>query len=325
MCVAVMVMAMLLVAGVAGADVAALKTSPGLTFQVGDGTVDTITDATFQPPNPVTVVTTNVADAHFYNVGNSQWKNQGGSTQFGGGGANDGQYGKWALYKFDLTALPGFAGGTVNKAEFRLHASAGGSLTIGELGPIVSSDWDEGNKYGVYGEYPGLDLTGTGGPPPAPGVSRAHPSGINTSSYQGPGGAGTSPNQTWGDGNDFFNIDPWTGTPGGVAPLDGVHPGDGDSSKKSPSGVQIRPSGNSYEGWLRYEVTAIVGEWADGTLPNYGFYMERSIRPLDTSESGWDTEPVLFIDYEPAAGNIPEPAGLGLLGLALLGFRRKRS
>ena len=311
-------------ASVAGADVVAVKTTAGLTYQVGGGTLDTITDATFQPPSVVTVVTTNVADAHFYNAGNSQWQNQGGSTQFGGGGANDGQYGNWALYKFDLTAVPGFAGGTVNRAEFRLHVSAGGGLTIGELGPIVSSDWDEGNKTGVYGQYPGVDETGSGGPPPAWGVSRAHPSGLNTTSYRDPNDNAAEPRQTWGDGNDLFSIDPYSGTPGGVAPIDGQHPGDGDSSKAA-SGIQVRPSGNSYEGWMRYDVTNIVAAWADGTLPNYGVYMERSARPIDTSESGWDTEPVLFLDYEPAAGLVPEPTGLGLLGLALLSARKRRS
>jgi len=301
--------ASLFLVGAASADVVAVKTSSGLTFQIGTGTLDNITDARFQSPNPVTVVTTNVADSQFYNAGNSRWQNQGASTQFGG---PDGEYGKWALYKFDLAAVAGFAGGTVDKAEFRLHAD-GGSLTIGALGPIVSSDWDEGNKTGQYGDYPGKT-------PSAPGVSFAHPSGVNTTSLRNPQDGTTAPLQTWGDGNDFFNVDPTTSAT--YAPDDSQHPGDGDSSMAA-SGTQVRPSANGYEGWVVYDVTDIVTAWADGTMPNYGLYLARSPR-LDTSESGWEKEPVLFVEFEPGAAPVSEPGAFGLLLMGLPALRRRR-
>ena len=42
----------------------------------------------------------------------------------------------------------------------------------------------------------------------------------------------------------------------------------------------------------------------------------------NSSVSAW-TNGFILIDY-PAAGPIPEPAGLGLVGLALMALRRKR-
>ena len=306
----------------ASANVVALKRDPGLSFAVdiaGDGTVDadSITPVKYQT---ATVYSGAAGDATVYRDGGGKWNNYGASPILPA-------YHHFQLFQYDLEAAPGLVGGTINEAILR-YSSRGGNHGGVRMGPVRTYPWAEGNKTG----------SAPGGAPAMPGVSHAHPAGLNTGANQGPGGPGTAPNQTWGDGNDFFWPDPGTGW----APVDGVHPGDGSIADEIPP-TSTGYLGGDYSRWWNADITAIVQDWVDGTEANFGTYLLRRVgtppAPLDHNWNimgseqaaapygpAWEVQPVLFIDYEPREmAPIPEPAGLSLMGLALLAIRRKRS
>ncbi len=180
-------LAAVLAAGVANADIVALKKSPGLTL-------GTRLDSRFA--NLITAGTINVisgldvaGDTDFSGYADAghpanRYENFGGNPAI--------TYGvTYFLSKFKTQALPGFAGGRVNMAQLRFYHTAG-NTGMGKTGAITSSDWIEGT---CTGQYPGA----------AGGASFAHPMGYNTSLNQNASGGTTAPLQTWAN-NDYFAI-----------------------------------------------------------------------------------------------------------------------
>jgi hypothetical protein len=209
------------------------------------------------------------------------------------------------LYKFDLSALPGFVGGTVNKAQLRLYYGAGNSGY--SVGYITSTNWSEGNKGDATngdGNFPGA---GT----PALGATLAHPNALNTAANQNGSGGTTAPLQGWGVNHDSW----WT------------EAGDGSPSLKASAAFAsystALPSGTnpSYDGFATMNVLSMVQLWAAGT-PNYGFYgsVYSNNRDVNFSETlvGASFQPVLVLDYTP----VPEPMTLVLLALSSVGLIR---
>jgi len=221
-----------------------------------------------------------VGDAPLQTPSNSRWNNNGIRTVTNS---------KDTLYKFDIAAVPGLVGGTVNLAELRIVQNNGNSGTRA-VGYVASHDWVEGTKDYAY-------------PGAAGGCSYAHPIGYNTGPNQNAAGGTSAPLQSWGDGTQFFSP---------------ANDGAGQRGYKTLIGGNLTP--------LVFDVTDIVTAWADGSKPNYGFYNPVSGNyQFRMSEYSSADQPVLFIDYTPAARPVPEPAGLSLMGLALMAIRRKRS
>jgi hypothetical protein len=82
-------------------------------------------------------------------------------------------------------------------------------------------------------------------------------------------------------------------------------------------------------GWIEFDVATIVENWLVNGQDNYGFkFMLPGGNQLDMATSEYSADeglrPELVLDLE-IAQPIAEPAGLSLLGLALLGLRKKRS
>jgi len=190
-----------------------------------------------------------------------------------------------ALFKFDVLSLPGFLGGSVVRSELRIYYPAGNS-GFSNTGYVISFDWAEGNKDGDYGDYPGL-------PPAAPGVTGAHPAGLNTGAYQDADGLPESdpnhgPVASWA-GNDYF-------TPAKDSSAETV-------GRTTYGYTDPLPDGNnpSYDGFVVMDVSEFVGLWAEGT-PNYGFCVDSvgNYRAyLSENTIGPDFQPTLFVEYLP--------------------------
>ena len=173
------------------------------------------------------------------------------------------------LSKFKVQALPGFAGGRINKAQVRFYYS-GGNTGMGKTGYVTSSDWIEGT---CTGQYPGV----------AGGGSFAHPMGHNTNQNQNTDGGTTAPLQTWAN-NDYFAIAK-----------------DVSATYANVTRAGYSAGGDTYGGFAVYDVTSVVQLWANGT-PNYGFCtydsaMNYNVLYSETAK-GADYQPVLVIDYD---------------------------
>ncbi len=266
------------------ADVIALKRDAGLVYQVGGGDVDNISSPQFLS-SPTTTITT-VNDTGLYGLGDGRWQNFGATTSI----KNQTNI----LAKFDLSGVSGFAGGTITKAELRIHSTTGNNTA--NLYYVTGSDWAEGNQSGAF-------------PGATPGASFAHAAGINTNKNRGPGDETTAPYQTWGDGDDFFSYAD-------------------DATAAVDSGGTNTGVG---EAWHVWDATEIVQLWANGT-DNFGFAIDKHRNwQFDMSESGTDSQPVLFIDFEPAEiTGVPEPTSIAIWSLlgfigAAYAWRRRRA
>ena len=287
----------------ASADLVALKRDAGLVHLGNTGSFlgDTNLDPAFQTLGNADVQTTVVNDAFIWNTGNARWQNTGAKGNFGGSATP-----RTLLARFDFSALTGFSGAIINKAELRLAITGGNYDPAGTaatsstpakpslgIGAISTHSWAEGNVSGLA--YPGA----------TPGVSVAHPSGTNTNAHQTSSGAahtGHSDDKSWGtSSNSFFTFG-------------------GDVTATTP-GTQSDTGGGR---WFVYDVKSVVEDWADGSAPNYGFAAAQSNNAFNASEIGTNLQPVLFLDFTPVA--VPEPSSfLMLSALTLgLGFSRKR-
>ncbi len=162
----------------------ALKRSPGLT----DSTRLDASFATAITNGSITVITGPDAaqDTDFWT--NTGWAAQSSYCNYGARPSI--QFGStFFLSKFDVAAIPAFAGSTINKAQLRLYYS-GGNTGINNTSYVTSSDWIEGTQNSAY-------------PGAAGGASFAHPMGRNTNQNQDADGGTAGPLHTWAN-NDWL-------------------------------------------------------------------------------------------------------------------------
>jgi hypothetical protein len=244
--------------------IVAIKRSAGLTIPTGLSTqfANAINGATIQVYSGAgmvgdTDIYFSLTWAQFAN-----YQNYGGAAQV--------QYGNFPIFaKFNLAALPGFSGSTINKAELRYYYT-NGNTGMANTGYIISSDWIEGTQTGGY--------PGAGG-----GLSAAHPMGYNTGADQNASGGTTPPLQSWAN-NDYFDFSK-----------------DVSSTTVGRAFYGYSGGGDQWGGFVVMDVTAFVQLFANGT-PNYGFctmdptWNNYNIQFSETSK-GAEYQPVLCVDY----------------------------
>ncbi len=243
--------------------IVALKRSPGAT--IDRGLASQFQNAIAASTLDVYSGTGMAADTHYYL--SLTWAQDNNYRNYGGYASIT--YGNWPIFsKFNIAALPGFAGSTINKAQLRFYYS-GGNTGLTSTGYITSSDWIEGTGTPAY-------------PGAAGGLSAAHPMGYNTGPNQDADGGTTGPLQTWAN-NDYFAV----------------------AKDVSASAATVSKYGynaiHTYGGFAVYDVTDFVQDMADGTVPNYGFCtysstLNYSVQFSETTH-GADYQPVLFVDY----------------------------
>jgi len=101
-----------------------------------------------------------------------------------------------------------------------------------------------------------------------------------------------------------------------------------ESASVDPTMYPDITSPNPATGWYDFDVTDIAEDWLIDGDPNYGVRLVRNTAygssDLASSEHADSTlHPELVLDLE-MARLVPEPAGLGLVGLALLALKRRR-
>jgi hypothetical protein len=85
------------------------------------------------------------------------------------------------------------------------------------------------------------------------------------------------------------------------------------------------PSLQIKDGWFALDVKDLAQKWVNGTVPNYGVMVTRAGNEycclgVDLKESVMVPTPNFTVAYS----YVPEPVTIGLLGLGLLGFIRRR-
>jgi hypothetical protein len=271
-------LALLLAVSSVQAGVVALKRSPGLTD--GRGLAPVFTNAISGGTVTVHSGQGVIGDAYLYT--DTGWAQS--LCYVNTGAVPTAAANAPLLVKFDLSVLAGLAGGRVNTAELRFYAQ-GGNSGLASTGYITSSDWSEGNKTAVYygyGDFPGLA-------PAAPGVSGAHPNGLNTGACQTASGLYKDP-ATNGYVGSWANDQIWNASKDGVAVVTGM--------AHNPWNIGLHPP---YDQYLTIDVTPIVRVWATGT-PNYGFFIASTGNQalyLSEETEAPDLQPILFIDYQP--------------------------
>lgn len=187
------------------------------------------------------------------------------------GGSTVASSGRPILVKFALTAIPSFAGCTVNRAELRFYTNSG-NTGMSHTGYITSSDWIEGSR---TGSSPGS----------AGGASGAHPMGHNAAAYQTTDGVPVALNApgfaSWANGQPFAPSKDGVTVVTGLAHNPwGIVPGDSDTQ------------------FLTVDVTPILKLWAAGT-PNYGFFVDNTgnYYPCLSENTSTERQPTLFVEY----------------------------
>jgi hypothetical protein len=270
----------------ANTGIVALKRSPGLTDNRALSTVfqTAITNGTVTVYSGAGVI----ADAELYV--NTGWAQQYLYMNRGAKGQAGEHYP--LLVKFGLDQVPGFAGGLVNRAELRFYASLG-NTGLDNVGYVTSFDWAEGSK--TDWAYPGTS-------PAAPGVSGAHPAGLNTGAYQTADGTYVDP------GSPPVYVASWAGGQVWSPSKDGIMAVSG----KAYTLVGVTPG--QWDQYLTFDVTPILQLWASGT-PNYGLFIDDTgnfpVHLSETSASA-DWQPILMLDYQANAA----PAAVTNLAVA---------
>ncbi len=256
----------------ANTGIVALKRSPGLT----DGRALSSVFQTAITSGTVTVYSGPgaVADADLYL--NTGWAQQ--YLYMNRGAAGQAGENQPVLVKFGLELVPGLAGGLVKKAELRFYATLG-NTGCNNIGYITSFDWAEGNKAGWA--YPDTS-------PAAPGVSGAHPAGLNTGPYQTAAGVPVDP------GSPPVYVASWAGGQVWAPGKDGIMAVSGKAY------TLVGVTTGQWDQYLTFDVTPILQLWADGT-PNYGLFVESvGNYPIYLSETtaSVDWQPILMLDYQ---------------------------
>ncbi len=205
------------------------------------------------------------------------------------GGSTGAASGRPLLVKFNLDAVPNFAGSTINRAELRFY-TWGGNSGMYNTGYITFSDWIEGT---CSGGFPGA----TGG------VSGAHPMGYNTGAYQTADGTPVnlgSPANTALAPCSWANGLPFDPAKDGVAVVHGL----------AHNFWGVTPGTNNQ--YLTIDITPILQLWASG-LTNYGLFVDTTgnYGPAMSETTAADHQPTLFIQYytpipDPTAPSTPQ-------------------